>query len=432
MAMVEDAFEGDEQAAQKYLNNKVLFFNRMESEWNRLASHALSEVNKFWADINARSGGHALSDWMIGEFDAIKKGLEQDKKDFEGLKSVFEKVTNFWANTPSDETMKVLDDVKRRHLGGRPFFEEDFKALNQQKEQTAENNNKLLGDIDGILKRFAQGAQANVGGAGDGAGGGSAGPGVGVGGDTRPYRRPGGGGDGDATPAKPPEAGDKSPASVTALPGGRQTAEQAGIKPEFPVDPNVNWKSLDAEYLARMNEAYRHMPIEERRKFKMISGYRPATRAEARALGMPESSSQEDIWERSGHGTRFAAAPPGRSHHQSGQAGDYSVTDWLRAHGAEYGITGIGASYDYPHIQMAPGDRRTFIEHEKELQRSKIDQADKWTNGAGAITFSFKNVPRGVKTNADADGFDSVKVQRSNAPLSHYEAATFSERFTGQ
>ena len=96
------------------------------------------------------------------------------------------------------------------------------------------------------------------------------------------------------------------------------------------------------------------------------------------------------------------------------------MTEWLRAHGAEYGITGIGASYDYPHIQMAPGDRRTFIEHEKELQRSKIDQSDKWTKGAApAITFNFKNVPPGVKTNADADGFASVQVNRSNAMPGH-------------
>jgi hypothetical protein len=48
--------------------------------------------------------------------------------------------------------------------------------------------------------------------------------------------------------------------------------------------------------------------------------------------------------------------------------------------------------------------------------RGTIDQDDKWSKGTGAaITFNFKNVPPGVKTNADADGFDSVKVNRSNA-----------------
>jgi hypothetical protein len=161
------------------------------------------------------------------------------------------------------------------------------------------------------------------------------------------------------------------------LPGGGQTAEQAGISPEFPVAPNVNWRGLNAEYLARLNAAYRAAPEHVKEKFVLQSGYRPTTRAEARALGMPESSSQEDIWERSGHGTRFAAAPPGRSRHQRGEAGDfyaaggdYTAADWLRQH-PEFGVTGIGASYDRPHIQMAPGGVSRLDEARRRLAQSR-------------------------------------------------------------
>jgi hypothetical protein len=177
------------------------------------------------------------------------------------------------------------------------------------------------------------------------------------------------GGVGDA---KVPTAfGDRDWAKVTAA--GRPTAAAAGIKPEFPVASGVNWQQLDAEYVARVNRLYRQMPESEKRQFKMTSGYRPATRAEARAIGMSESSSQEDIWERSGHGTKFAAAPPGRSQHQLGQAGDFSVTNYLRTHGAEVGLQGLtkgGRVYDYPHIQMPRGDTGPSILQE-EVQKQK-------------------------------------------------------------
>lgn len=154
------------------------------------------------------------------------------------------------------------------------------------------------------------------------------------------------------------------------------TAEQAGVKPDFPIAGNVNWRMMKPEYLARLNAAYKDMPEGEKKGFIMNSGYRPATRAEARNLGMSESSSQEDIWERSGHGTRFAAAPPGRSRHGTAEAGDFSKTDWLRANQLRYGLKDIGASFDYPHIQQNNDDKRRWFNPDGTLTPAgKVEQA---------------------------------------------------------
>lgn len=148
---------------------------------------------------------------------------------------------------------------------------------------------------------------------------------------------------------------------------GRQTAGAAGIRPEFPVGSDVNWKMMDAEHLSRLNAAYRDMPDSAKQDFKMISGYRPATRDEARNLGMAEHSSQEDIWERSAHGTKFAAAPPGSSQHQKGNASDFERgqgLDWMRSNAGNYGVEHLRGTYDYPHIQYSYGDKRDFLSKE--------------------------------------------------------------------
>jgi hypothetical protein len=202
------------------------------------------------------------------------------------------------------------------------------------------------------------------------------------------------------------------------LPGEKLTAEKAGIKPDFPVRAGVNWQNLDAEYLSRMNAAYKAMPDSEKKNFEMISGYRPATREEARRLGMSESSSQEDIWERSGHGTKFAAAPPGSSKHQLGQAGDYTKTDWLRAHGPQYGLTGLyhkgsGAPFDYPHIQEVPGGPSFLDPQIARLSRdgSALDRTHR-IEGSANIDVNV-NAPAGTNVRANAGGlFKKTRLTR--------------------
>ena len=137
-----------------------------------------------------------------------------------------------------------------------------------------------------------------------------------------------------------------------AVRGDGVTSGTAGTA-AFPTARNVNVGGLDPTFLSAVNRAYSEAPESVKKNWQMISGYRPATRAEARALGMSESSSQEDIWQRSGHGRLFAAAPPGQSQHQEGRSGDFnaSTADYLRRVGGRYGLTGI--SGDRPHIQLA-------------------------------------------------------------------------------
>jgi LAS superfamily LD-carboxypeptidase LdcB len=116
--------------------------------------------------------------------------------------------------------------------------------------------------------------------------------------------------------------------------------------------PNV--ERANPELIRRTNAAFKAAQAEGAR-FSVVSGYRPATRAEARALGMSESSSQEDIYERSRGGALFAAAPPGRSHHQQGLAFDVrDPTGWLHQHAARFGLH-FPYRHDYPHMEMLPG-----------------------------------------------------------------------------
>jgi hypothetical protein len=144
--------------------------------------------------------------------------------------------------------------------------------------------------------------------------------------------------------------------------GSGMTAEQAGITPKF--NPgSTNWKKMDAEFVSRLNRAYDAMPEDAKRDFNLESGYRSA-------------ATQAEIWERSGHGTRFAAAPPGRSYHSGGATDIGGAVDvkggraraWLQAHGHEYGLTGILGGMggrDPGHIQMShlpPGGERAFAQ----------------------------------------------------------------------
>jgi hypothetical protein len=65
---------------------------------------------------------------------------------------------------------------------------------------------------------------------------------------------------------------------------------------------------------------------------------------------------------------------------------------------------------------LSPGGR-SYLQDEINRQRNKMDQSDKTMQPQAAIKFDFRNVPRGVKTEADADGmFNKVEVAKSSAP----------------
>ena len=226
--------------------------------------------------------------------------------------------------------------------------------------------------------------------------------------------------------------------------GGYQTAEQAGIRPEFPVGKDVTWELMDAETLSRFNAAYRAMPEKEKEGFSMTSGYRPAWRKEAEQLGLNPHTSQEDVWERHagiaptapGYGRPSAAAKPGHSYHE-GLAGDFTKTDWMRAHGGDYGLTDIGAKFDYPHIQKVKGDKRDFLKDEpraantpdglvggspiKDLEPHKVrttidksltEDSKKAWEAHGKLTVDV-NAPAGTKVRAHGMGaFSQTEIKR--------------------
>jgi hypothetical protein len=411
LANIRNPYLIDKNIADEFFKNIKSLEDRFDDEWARFAAHAMPKITEFMKYINEQmkkddwdKTADAFWDEFANRLQTTIREAQELAKIAQPLADLLNKLTQ--APNP-DEARKALQDAFGKATGQTPRGEAEQQRMQQEEH-------KLLEDIRDALLAWQyvdEGHEGEPGFYGEGT------PGV----------RPGGeAGGATAGGAKVPQWRDEGP-KAGALPGGAMTAEEAGIKPDFPVAPGVNWKHLDAEYLARMNRAYRDMPESEKAKFRMISGYRPATREEARKLGMSESSSQEDIWERSGHGTRFAAAPPGRSRHQGGQAGDYTVTDWLRAHGAQYGVTDIGASYDYPHIQMRRGgpsmldqERARQRQNDQRSDREKIDrgaQKSVWDKGKGdAIKFMFNNVPPGVKTNAEATGsFTDVTVSRKSA-----------------
>jgi hypothetical protein len=173
-----------------------------------------------------------------------------------------------------------------------------------------------------------------------------------------------------------------------------------------------------------LNKAYEDAPESVKKNWGMISGYRPATRAEARALGMSESSSQEDIWERSGHGTKFAAAPPGASRHQQGRAADFNTetADYLRRVGGRYGLTGLynkrGGVYDRPHIQMVEQLERTRAVRAASARAAAAQRAGQDTpiataqaapNGKAKVDINVRT-PKGTKSASARDEFKNPVV----------------------
>jgi hypothetical protein len=120
------------------------------------------------------------------------------------------------------------------------------------------------------------------------------------------------------------------------------SGEVAGPGPHgLPTQGHVDLEHTDAELVARMRAAYEAAPAEAKKGFAVISGYRSV-------------EEQAEIYERSGHGRLFAAAPPGRSKHQRGEALDIEdPTGWFHQHGHEFGLH-WPVPNDYPHTQMDP------------------------------------------------------------------------------
>ena len=90
---------------------------------------------------------------------------------------------------------------------------------------------------------------------------------------------------------------------------------------------------------------------------KIIQAAEAATGSQIHIRSMSRSTArQAAIYEDSGHGTRYMAAPPGHSYHETGAAVDIDrspALTWIRAHTAEFGLGHLSMN-DEGHIQL-PG-----------------------------------------------------------------------------
>jgi hypothetical protein len=198
--LVEDTFEGDEEAAKKYVANRALFFERLESEWNRFASHALDSINKVSDGLAKDTEDKRwLSTFFIEGWDQFTKTLEQDKKDITDIIDLVSKTSaqakSAWDKMHPDEVKKSLQesvgkvteapqtgpkeaadrlrDAFAKVAGGGATFQERFSVLDELKLQ--QEDTKLLTDIRDSLMRMEE---QQMGTLRPGVGGGVGGPGV--------------------------------------------------------------------------------------------------------------------------------------------------------------------------------------------------------------------------------------------------------------
>jgi LAS superfamily LD-carboxypeptidase LdcB len=129
-------------------------------------------------------------------------------------------------------------------------------------------------------------------------------------------------------------------------------AMQAGAgQPTSPLlSPNlagsgVNWQGESPELKQRVSSMLSDAPPDVRAASSVDSGFRT-------------NQQQADIYERSGQGTKFMAAPPGKSLHETGQAADWSfkspeADQWVHQNAGRYGLGFPLGSRDPNHMQLA-------------------------------------------------------------------------------
>ena len=78
-------FDGDEKRTQDFLNNVVDFKGKIQGEWYHIAEHVIGQANRMFEAYDKAGDTHAFSEWVISEFDAIVKTVEETKKEIEGL-----------------------------------------------------------------------------------------------------------------------------------------------------------------------------------------------------------------------------------------------------------------------------------------------------------------------------------------------------------
>jgi hypothetical protein len=321
-------------------------------------------------------------------FGEIGRAIDQDTKDVAHLMALLEEL-NAWyekhvPKTPEETKKAIQEGIDPSKFRPLPFGIPDWlknlfdtsknpryglaagkASITETKRQVEEPVKK--GVFEGVVEALQtllapKDAKTGAGGAGAGAG---AGAGDGGGGTRRGVPgTPGGPAapEGDDTAARavdrlgPPTGGGGGMNADTQRNLANQTAEEAGVRPAFPVASGVNWKNMDAEYIRRANEAWQMATPEERAGGALHSGYRPPTKAMARKMGMPETSSQESIYY--DQGIR-PAAKPFHSMHGFGGAGDWSGRNlqFLRKYGPGVGLRELPG--DEGHFQLStPRNRK--------------------------------------------------------------------------
>jgi uncharacterized protein (TIGR02594 family) len=381
-------YKMNEAELRRYMVNTTVLTKYMEDEFKRFADHALPDINKVLEDIRAYTeNNHGLSEWLIGEFEAIKRGIEQEKEDFEVLKKWFENFTNFWANRPDEETTKMLEDAKRKAL-----HPELRGELGEQKLDNIKQGYKLLDDIDRILKRFSTTAigfgaanywgsaapaySSAIGDGGTGKPGGAAGAATetGTGSD-----KSGAAGD----PAVPSDV--LATAEKVALLGGAGAVSDFMRKQGYP--KNGAWCG---EFAASVIKAAGGTPPRN-----------PEVASNWRNYGAPVDVPQPgDVAIRRGVPTGSTG-----SHVTIVEGVDPQTGRFVGIGGNQGGIRSSFPLRGYEYRRGSTAE-----------ERDRLDKNSIWNKPSADITFSFRNVPSGVKTNADADGmFDNVRVDRSKA-----------------
>jgi hypothetical protein len=178
--LVEETFEGDEEKAKQFLINKTVFFSRLESEFNRFADHALTDINKVMTSFeDATKDKHFISDAAIEGWDKVSKMIGQDSKDIQAIITLMNSVSSFFKSDDKKDDKSagaathdwlverapwLSDQYIKEKLFGKgdegkdkgAAFEERFAAVEQLK--TEKENTKLLESIRDTLMKATEGA----------------------------------------------------------------------------------------------------------------------------------------------------------------------------------------------------------------------------------------------------------------------------------
>jgi hypothetical protein len=429
MRKVQDVYEGDDKAAQKAYENWIRLKHRWSDEWDRFSDHAISQINDFWDKMEAQSGrGHALSDWANAEFDRTVADAKQAKEDWTKL---FGNVSTFLKTETNEGVMAKVDRYLEKPKGSdaeEHDVKDESKKTKSFLQEIRESISRLVGISPGP-EGADTGEAVNGGPSGIRAPGGAAQASKG---GFRPER---------GSDVKTSDDGDTPPSKASPSGGAAKIVDQSGHPYYLKGDVTLGGKTYHYGSGGAGAGAipFGTYPINIGKGDIGPIGQRIGSVA---TLGGPSGT-----FTGGGHnwaGVQIHRAFSDRLDHLY-TLGCFSIaaSEWpafkrqLLEENARHpeglnltvdrngmaSITPRGSTQELvpAHAQDPTSTSRpTSDASDVKLQRNKIDQSDKLNKPSAAISFDFKNVPRGVKTETDARGmFDQVSVNRTAAPRSN-------------